>query len=417
MTIQTDPIDYCFVDENESNQAALPLAEASNGFVDEQELPADKFNTIARSAAAWSRYHDQGKLPVEQAVGTTSCRLSDELFEYTSVPGLTQSLVDDSYYLINGRFVPLTADRITGAGIANILTRTFAASKDTHFYLRADGDIQVSEVAVATPPSAPAGYVWLRTVTTNGTDVLSQTTGTSFVTAQVRATRPWVHEGLAIDKEDTAIGSLDFWNDGDPDAGWRVDLDADERLAFYEKNGLNATVMHLGDVSNPIAVNRQIQVNDDLIIPGGASGGRVYSSGSFLKRRTHTPTGAVASAFGIWEQTIDKLAAAENTAHTLDTGTLADGVYSGQVRVQVIQVGSNAVHAFLVRTISVYVISGVAVVAYNSGDHSHDAIGLTSIAVSASGGSIRVLVTIPNLGGTPTFNIHVVHNYAYANNG
>lgn len=417
MTVQIDPLDYCIVDENENKQHSLPLPEASNGFADLQELPADKFNTIARAASVWNRYHDQGKLPIESAVGAGSCRLSDDVFEYTTVPGLDQSLVDDTAYLILGRYVPLTADRITASGQANILTRTFAASSDTIFYLAADGTITVSEVAVATPPSPPAGTVWLHTVTTNGTDVLSQTTGTAFEHQRLIVDVPWAFEdAVIVNKTDAGTGSVDFQVDGDPDTGWRVDLDSSERLAFYEKNGLNATVMHLGDVSNPIEVGRATQFNDDVIIPGGASG-RIYSSGSYLKKRTHVPTGAVAQNFGTFERTIDKLAAAENTAHTLDTGTLADGVYSGQVKVQVVQVGSNAVHAYRVVTISAYVISGVCVIAYGSGDHSHDAIGLSSIAVTASGGSIRVTVTIPNLGGTPTFNIHVYHDLIYANNG
>lgn len=420
MTVQTDPLDYCIVDENENLQHSLPLPEASNGFANLQELPADKFNTIARTASVWNRYHDQGKAPVEQTLGLTSCRLSDEVFEYTVVPGLDQSLVDDTAYLILGRYVPLTADRITASGQTDILTHTFGANSDTHFYLFADGTVTYEEVAVATPPSAPANSVWLHTVTTNGTDVLSQTTGTLFEQVQVRASRPWVHEDvLAIDKDAIGFGSLDFWSDGDPDLGWRVDCTGGDALALYEKNGLEAQIVNFGNVSDPITLNRGLLVYGDTQIDANLnlSNTRTYTAGNALYLRTHDPASGTESTFHVLYHTVAKTAAAENAAHTLDTDTLEDGVYCGHISVLVVTVGSNAVNAFKRFTVGYYVISGVSASFYSAVEHTTDSIGLTSINHSATAGKIRVTVTIPNLAGTPTFNIFVFHHLSYLNNG
>lgn len=407
MTVQTDPIDIAQVDENETLQATLPLAEAANGFADDQELPADKFNSIARSAAIWKRWLDQGKAPVEQTIGTVSCRLSAAEFEFTAVPGLVQDLVADSHYLVLGRYVALTTDRLEAAGLAAYVTGyTFTASKDEHFYIEADGTISSSVVALGTPAAPGVGQEWLCTVETNATDINSQTTGDAFLVQRV-----YVEQLHAFADEaqvtDTGGGTatLAFKTEADPGEGWLIATGANgSELTITERNTLEVAVVNFGSDSLPVEFNRAISALYDVAVEGDLTGGTT----EVVRVRSHDAT-ATENTWHNRRTTWTGLNLAKSASHNLDGPNFGGvaGTYAGRLRVVVIDstdqtaIASRESHVIFSSTGAASTLVNQAML-YN-----FDNIGLTLIALTATGNTIRVTVSIPNLAGTPTFNVLV----------
>lgn len=409
MSLVDDPIDPCMVDETEMLQHALPLAESVSGFANDQELPADKFNTIARSAAIWKKWLDQGRLPTRDAVGKTTSRLSPDTFEYTSVPGLTQSLtVDETFYLVDGYFVRLSIDRIEAAGIANVTTRTFTASKDTHFYLEADGTIDVSEVTVGTPPSPGAGQWWLKTVTTNATDVIAQTDGDDFAEDRLYTTARWVFNNEARITDDGAgLATLAFRTEADPNEGWEIRCGPNGGdLRLHERNLIDGTIVSFGNATDPIEALRNTKIDADLEVTGSVVLGaqRFHTASGWLKIRTHEE-GGTEDTWGMWQATVTAKDIAENTAHVFVAPTLSNGSYYGTIFCKIHQANNLGVIAFASFTVCVNVSGGVAtLVSYSAYDYYDPFIGLTLFQPTVSGGDLRVSATIPNLGGVPVFN-------------
>lgn len=178
MTILARPLTYGSIDTTGSNQYADPdLPEALQGFPDLSIPPARKFNTLFRRYSGWCGYVDQRMLRSNfflDSSATGISRLTDGYFRYATGAGLEQSVVEDSAYAIDGHIVDLTLDRLATVGLE---TRTFAATKDTHFYVASNGEITVSVVNVGVAASPPAGTYHLGTMTTDAVDCTVWTDG------------------------------------------------------------------------------------------------------------------------------------------------------------------------------------------------------------------------------------------------
>ena len=419
MAIADDPIDVCMVDETETLQHALPLAESVTGFANDQELPADKFNTIARSAAIWKRWLDQGRLPTRDAVGKTTSRLSSDVFEYTTVPGLVQSLtVDETFYLINGYFVRLSVDRIEAAGLSNITTRTFVASKDTHFYLEADGTIEAVEVTVGTPPSPGPGQWHLKTVTTNATDVIGQVDGDDFAEDRLYTTARWVFNNEArITDDGSNTATLAFRTEADANEGWEIRVGPNGGdLRLHERNLIDGTIVEFGNATDPVVFHRATKVDDnfeataDVVIGAG----RTHTASGWLNTRTHNNT-STENAWGMREATVTAKNVAENATHYFAAPSLANGSYYGTIAVRVHQANNLGVIATAMWAICVNVSGGTATIVYYSTlDYYDPFIGLTTYQPTVTGATLRVTAAIPNLAGSPVFNATVEYRLNYS---
>lgn len=186
MTIATDPVDRAEIDSVGGNSAALPLAQSINGWNGGDFLEYDKLNVVMRNAAQWKEWLDQSRADTSQLGFSSSFRCSATQFGYGTGIGLVDRLVqDDSYYVVLGRYVPLTLARLLRYQ-PTIYTHTFTASKTHHFYVDAGGEIIIDVVPLATPPLVILNYELLVSVDTDATGITGETRGPNLDTVLVR---------------------------------------------------------------------------------------------------------------------------------------------------------------------------------------------------------------------------------------
>lgn len=295
MTLQADPIHYVIVDENEAGQFAGTLPETANGFVADQLLPHDKFNKIARSAGVWKRWLDQTRIPVEQAYGTETCRLAEN-FRYQDAAGLVDvDLVSgDLHYLISGRYVSLTQDRLVVQGFSPY---TFTALKDHHFYVDASGTVEVEVVAIGTPAAPGVGQVHLVTHETDGTDIVGTVIGDAAFDIQrliIDRTTHYKDHSLVIDAAAADTSSLSFSIDADTDQGWKFARDAAGALFLQEMiGGSPENVIDFGSSVAAIQIDREIDANELVTLAAGLE--MIPTTGldrRYIKHRSKAPADA-----------------------------------------------------------------------------------------------------------------------------
>lgn len=415
MTVQVDPVDPAWVDESESAQHSLPLPESVSGFGDGQNLLHTKLNTIARSAAAWKVWLDQGRLPIENALTGGSCLLSAAGFEYTTLGGLSETIVADVALIVLGRHVSITQARLEAAGLSALITYGFTATKDHHFYISADGAIEVDVVAVATPASPGPGQELLHTVTTNATDIILQTPGPLFAARQVRIEAPWCFEDvLRIEDAGATYARLDFGT-ASADEGWYIETQANgSLLRIWEKNSTDVEVVNFGDVSNPVTFSRDVLMSFALGVSDTATFAADVSMGDgktssatwsgWLRTRTQTAGNATRDSWGEFTGTSTAKDVTPSQTYVLASAALPDGSYAGYVRVAAVRAnGPNSTMAHLEYNVTFTVSSGTAAIITSAGVYAYDAIGFSGWALGASGGAPTFDITIPALG----FNVNL----------
>jgi hypothetical protein len=169
MATQIDPLIAAIVDENDNNSFTLPLPEAANGFNDDQKLTAPKFNAVARSAGRFANWLDQNSPRIELAQGAVTCRLSSTSLRYATGAGLSQPVLTEGHYYIDGRLVQHTLARCTARGQS---PKLFIANRTTHLWIKADGTMRFEDVALGDPSAgALAGEYYEGEITTDATDV------------------------------------------------------------------------------------------------------------------------------------------------------------------------------------------------------------------------------------------------------
>lgn len=409
MTVQTDPLDPCWVDEADGASATLPLAEATNGFGSGQNFHHTKGNAIFRSAAEWKVWLDQGKLPVEQGIGTTSCLLSVDEFEYTTGGGLTESIANETALLVLGRYVSMTEDRLTARGQADLIDYTFTASKDHHFYISADGLIEVDIVTIGVSPSPGAGQVWLYTGRTNATDLILQTYGTAFAEQRLVVDIPWQFSDvlkIADSSGGTNYARLWLGTNDDSTEGWYLETQANgANLRLFELNSLNQQVIDFGDASNPVTISRDVDIDtgslsvaEDLTVGDGQT--QTASTLGWYRVGTHNAGETDQDTWGKLTATKTLKEAADNGTRTITAPNLADGVYAGVVRlVGVRSDGPSSTNCYFEYNAFVRVSGGTATAVSSGGLYIDDNIGLSGVTLGVSGAAPKVDVAIPNLGG------------------
>lgn len=168
MAPRARPSGYGDVDLNGTNQYTSPvLPESLNGFPDGDKPPAKKHNTLFRQYGGWNAHLDATAARAT-TLYTGNARLTAQPFAYTVGGGLTQSVVGDSAYIIDGHYVDLPVSRLAALGLS---PRTFQPLKWTHFYVSGDGDIIVDEQNSGVAGSPPAGYKMLGTAKSSGLNV------------------------------------------------------------------------------------------------------------------------------------------------------------------------------------------------------------------------------------------------------
>lgn len=283
MTIATDPIDRAEIDSAGGNSAALPLAQAINGWNGGDFLEHDKLNAVMRSAALWKLWLDQTRADHRQLGYSGSFRGSATVFSYGGVgPGLARAVVDDSHLVVLGLYVPLTLARLAyyQPGVANYV---FTASMTHHFYVAADGAITVSVVALGTPAAPPVGTETLLSVDTNATDVTAETQGPSFAAqlvvnespqqidstltvngaATINAPLTVTNGNVTIDKTEAGAREVRLIVAGDSTRGWRIRHDGSERLQVQEMiGGVATTILDLGTSAATASLVRQLLISN-----------------------------------------------------------------------------------------------------------------------------------------------------------
>lgn len=292
MALETDPIDYADVDSAGTHSAALPLAEAVNGF-GAVVLTKEKFNALMRNASRWKRWLDQGRVPTPQAQGASTCRLSTTAFSFAAGGGLNKVVNVDTHYLIQGSYVSLSVARLA----ANIVSFTATATKDTHFYITPAGVITWDVVTIGVAAAPPVGTVHLHTFRTDGTDVTSQTTPAAFtaqrnlfaipvetsagitttsLTASADSTLAVTSSNyaLSITQSDGAGGGLYIANSGNgPKAALEILQTGDGTgLAINASAGLNAAISVIGSPSDSAVKIEAGAGQAGLYVQGAATG-------------------------------------------------------------------------------------------------------------------------------------------------
>lgn len=409
MTVQTDPIDPCWVDETEAAQVALPLPESISGFGADQEFRHDKANTIFRSAAAWKVWHDGTKLPIPEAITAGSCRLGPA-FAYTTLGGLTEDIIDETSLVVLGRFVSMTDARITARGQSDLLSYTFTATKDHHFYISADGLIEVDIVAVGTPASPGAGQVLLHSVETNATDIVGQTEGPLFAERRLVVENAWAFED-ALRISDTGSGAiLELGNIEDSEGFEFRALAGGTGGQIFEYNGLNQVVVDFGGAGVPMEIARDLQiigsfeVDDDVTIGDGKT--ETASTPGWYRVGTHYAGDADEDTWGSVTATKTVKDQAQSTTVTVVSPGLANGNYTGFVTVCGVRaVGAISNSAGITFTIDAYVSGGVATHVSSNFISYKDTIGLSSVTYGNSSNSLTVRIEIPAIGYNTNYTV------------
>lgn len=178
MATEPRPLGFGDIDRNASNQyPQVNVLASTNGYPDEAIPKAKEWNTLGRQWSSWHRHLDQGALRAPLACSGKTTRLSADPLAYAAAPGLTHAVVADSAYLVDGRVVDLAKTRL-----ATVLLDpyTFTANRWHHFYVAADGDVQVGVVTIGTAPTPPPGYVFLGTGETDAIDLVAYTPSVTF---------------------------------------------------------------------------------------------------------------------------------------------------------------------------------------------------------------------------------------------
>ena len=410
MTVQTDPIDPCWVDETEAAQVSLPLPESISGFGEDQEFRHDKANTIFRSAAAWKVWHDGTKLPIPEAITAGSCRLGPA-FAYTTASGtLTESIANETSIVVLGRYVSLTEDRLTQRGQAGLIDYTFTATKDHHFYISADGLIEVDIVTVGDPAAPGAGQVLLHTVETNGTIIVGQTEGPLFAERRLVVENAWAFEDALRISDTGSNATLELGNIEDAEGFELRALAGGTGLELFEYNSLNQVVIDYGGAGLPMAIARDVEitgnfeVSDDVGI--GERKTETPSTPGWYRVGTHYAAEAQQDTWGKVTATKTVKDQAQSTTATVLSPGLEDGVYTGTVTV--VGARSNgplSTAAGVAYQIFARVSGGTATQVASSFIFYHDTIGLTSVTYGASSNSLTVAIAIPAVGFNSNYTV------------
>lgn len=294
MTIATDPVDRAEIDSVGGNSAALPLAQSINGWNGGDFLEYDKLNVVMRNAAQWKEWLDQSRADTSQLGFSSSFRCSATQFGYGTGIGLVDRLVqDDSYYVVLGRYVPLTLARLLRYQ-PTIHTHTFTASKTHHFYVDAGGEIIIDVVPLATPPLVILNYELLVSVDTDATGITGETRGPNLDTVLVRMSTaleiaasltvaaPALFNGgnVTIDKGAGDNRRVALTVDNDTGLGWRILHNSAERLIIQELiSGVATDILNFGttgaaaSVSRPLAVTNAELVDAALLVRTTTVGG------------------------------------------------------------------------------------------------------------------------------------------------
>lgn len=409
---ETDPVDYAFVDENNSNSEALPLDEEANGFQANQDLPDDKFNALHRGHARWSRFIDQSRAPAASTYGEVTCRLSSDGFSYSAV-GLVATLEHDVELLVEGKYISITSARLTRWGMGGLLSYTLTASSAHHFYIEASGKIEVEVVALATPPSPGAGQVHLHTVNTGLITISSQVVGDAFKRQAVMVATPHVFEDeVEISDQGSGAATLSFGTD-DPAEGWTLETGAlGLNLKLFERNMLNAVVVDFGNDSEDVTFHRDttcafnFEVDGDLTIGKG----RTHSGAGWLVFRTHN-AGSFDAGWGVYNATTVLRNAADNGVRHIDSPDLPLGAYYGTIELVIVEKAAPSITYSRKYQAMAVQVGGVASFSNASIFDTVSFIGGLTVAVSGNGAKLRVSATIPNLGGK-IYNINVAWRLA-----
>ena len=409
MTVQTDPIDPCWVDETEAAQVSLPLPESVSGFGENQEFRHDKGNTIFRSAATWKVWLDGTKLPIPEAITAGSCRLGPA-FAYTTLGGLTEDIVDETSLVVLGRYVSMTDDRITARGQADLLSYTFTATKDHHFYISADGLIEVDIVTVGAPASPGAGQVLLHSVETNATDIVGQTEGPLFAERRLVVGNAWAFED-ALRLSDTGGGAiLELGNIEDNEGFELRALTGGTGLQLFERNFLDQVVIDFGAVGIPMEIYRDVQiignfeVDDDVTIGDGKT--ETASTPGWYRVGTHYAAEVLQDTWGSVTATKTVKNQAQNTTATVVSPGLANGNYTGFVTVSGVRSsGAISNSSGITYVIDAYVSGGVATHVSSTLVSIKDSIGLASITYGNSSNSLTVAIAIPAIGFDTNYTV------------
>lgn len=264
------PLSYGWVDKNNSNSyAATPeLPEATNGYPDLAIPPAKKYNHTMQRHAGWIAHLDGVAMRSDQILGDTSVnRLSQYPFRFLNGAGLTQSVADDSTYIIDGFIVDLALTRL---GIEGYTPFLFTASKWTHWYISKDGvTFEVVNIGVAASP--PAGSYHLGTAVTDGVDVTSWVAGNAAFTDRTVTFTPDVKivgdvqmdNALTVDGEST-FNEVSTWviNSASPaislanaGTGGGIHLTSAANgpaamISLIKSNGFDGTLLSLAAIGN-----------------------------------------------------------------------------------------------------------------------------------------------------------------------
>lgn len=274
MTTQSRPRGYGIVDENGANSySGLEIPEATNGHPPDVIVTSPKLNHSLRQHGFWGRFFDQTGLTVRAVLGgmNSSSRLRGDPLEYDTGAGLVQPIVlgaDGVDYLVHGHVASLTDGRVADQGADS---KTFAATKDTHVYLRSDGELRFSAVNIGVAAAPNADEIHIGTARTNATDVTTWTAATgAAANLLVPVATKWhfYDDALVIDKTgDGGFGILHFVQDGDHDDGWFITAAGASAGRFnilQVIGGATTAVVDFGTASDPVVIGRDTEVTGGL---------------------------------------------------------------------------------------------------------------------------------------------------------
>jgi hypothetical protein len=177
MSVRDRPLGYGLIDQAYANQATtdreLPMA--TGGWPEGSTPRAVECNHSFSRYGNWAQFFDQRTPLTPLFFGTLSSRTSVFSFTFDTGAGLLGTVQDDSSYVVVGYTVDLSLAVLASYGIDTWL---FAATKDTHVYVHADGTVRFSAVTIGVLPSPTADELHLGTMLTNATDRVTWTSAT-----------------------------------------------------------------------------------------------------------------------------------------------------------------------------------------------------------------------------------------------
>lgn len=258
MTVQTKPAIYYFLDELGSNQHPDPanMPQALNGYHDEDIPLAREYNTYGRGAGLWHRWLDQNALTTAATLSSFDALLTQGRVVYSFGGGtLTHTMTGGGYYLVKGKIVDATLVRFQALGLT---PKAFTASRWTHFYLKADGEVVVEVVMPGVAATPDGTRIHVGTAKANGVQVTAWEDG---VREPPRVWPVWGFEqGLRIHNLDQDVRGLEFYMEGSQ--AWRLKHYGDfgnTTLAVETDTGGGYTpIFSFGNTTTPMSFTRRI---------------------------------------------------------------------------------------------------------------------------------------------------------------